>query len=120
MTENSVPKPRTVLLTGALGNIGRILREPLAARYGDLRSTDLRAPGALVTGEQFVEGTLADPQFARGVTQGVDTVVHMAGTSEEDDWAPALANNMSSVVRSEEHTSELRSLMRHSSAVYCL
>src|SRR3546814_2152802 len=92
MTENSVPKPRTVLLTGALGNIGRILREPLAARYGDLRSTDLRAPGALVTGEQFVEGTLADPQFARGVTQG----------------------------RSEEHTSELQSLVRISYAVFCL
>src|SRR3546814_136032 len=97
MTENSAPRPRTVLLTGALGNIGRILREPLAARYGSLRSTDLRAPGALVTGEQFIEGTLADPQFARSVTQGVDTVVHMAGTSEEDDWAPVLANYVSSV-----------------------
>src|SRR3546814_8155827 len=117
MTENSAPRPRTVLLTGALGNIGRILREPLAARYGSLRSTDLRAPGALVTGEQFVEGTLADPQFARSVTQGVDTVVHMAGTSEEDDWAPVLANNVS---RSEEHTSELQSLMRISYAVFCL
>src|SRR3546814_8074160 len=52
-----------------------------------------------------------------------DQPTQAAGLSHDDDWASALAEQTAAQgtgTRSEEHTSELQSLMRISYAVFCL
>ncbi|GAA1424209.1 NAD(P)-dependent oxidoreductase [Streptomyces thermospinosisporus] len=83
--------PRTVLLTGAAGQIGTMMRE-LLPRYGyDLRLFDLRpvdgAPEAIVAG-------LADRDAVREAVRGVDAVVHLAGIPVEASFEQILEANI--------------------------
>ena len=70
-------KPR-ILLTGAAGKVGRLLtpllRQTLALRLCDLNPMSLALPE-----DEVLQGDLADPDFARAATAGVDGVVHLAG-----------------------------------------
>ena len=69
---------KTILLTGAAGKVGRLVRPLLREKYA-LRLSDMAAIADVVPGEEFVQGDLADPGFARTVVTGVDGVVHLAG-----------------------------------------
>ena len=70
----------TVLLTGAAGRIGTMLRERLPALGWDLRLLD-RTPldGGLV-------GDVTDPASLDAAFDGVDAVVHLAGQPTEAPW----------------------------------
>ncbi|CAL9402468.1 NAD-dependent dehydratase [Streptomyces sp. DH-12] len=86
-----MPAPRTVLLTGAAGGLGTLMRE-LLPRYGyELRLFDLRpvdgAPDAIV-------GDLSDRDAVREAVRGADAVVHLAGISLEASFDKILKANI--------------------------
>lgn len=86
---------RTVLITGACGNLGSKLRQHLEGRY-DLRLLDLDPKGD----HAVVQADLAD-YHADWASQfrGVDTVVHLAATVRPDvDWPHVLGPNVDAVI----------------------
>lgn len=84
-----------ILITGAAGNIGAVLREGLRGRYPVVRVTDRAALGPAQPGEEVVDGLdLADLAGLEAAMKDVDAVVHLAGTPVEQPWEPILANNI--------------------------
>ncbi|GGQ96765.1 NAD-dependent epimerase/dehydratase family protein [Streptomyces asoensis] len=86
-----MPAPRTVLLTGAAGGLGTLMRDLLPAYGHELRLLDLRpvegAPDAIVA-------DLADRDAVREAVRGVDAIVHLAGISLEAPFEKILAANI--------------------------
>lgn len=73
--------PRTVLLTGAAGGVGTLMRELLPPYGYRLRLFDQRP----VDGEpDAITAELADTEALREAVDGVDAIVHLAGIS----WKP--------------------------------
>jgi nucleoside-diphosphate-sugar epimerase len=71
------------LVTGGAGFIGSHLAEELSRRGHNVRVADSLVTGKRtnldhVRGVEFLEGDLADPDFARQSVQGVDYVLHQA------------------------------------------
>ena len=84
-----------VALSGASGNVGRILREALPKRGVDLRSAGGSRPlSPLRDGEDVMHGDLRDPAVVDRLLQGVDVLVHMAGTSVERPLPEIIENNL--------------------------
>ncbi|MFF1487148.1 NAD-dependent epimerase/dehydratase family protein [Streptomyces sp. NPDC058319] len=86
-----MPAPRTVLLTGAAGGLGTLMRD-LLPRYGyTLRLFDMRpvegAPDA-------VTADLADRAALREAVRGVDAIIHLAGISLEAPFEKILRANI--------------------------
>jgi nucleoside-diphosphate-sugar epimerase len=74
---------RTILITGAAGNLGGLLADRLAGSEHDLRlmvhRTDVRDDLKRRPRTQVVRADLADPGSLGPAVAGVDTVVHFAG-----------------------------------------
>jgi uronate dehydrogenase len=87
------PLLKTLLLTGAAGEVGEHLRRELAGRYS-LRLTDVRPVGALSKGERFRKADLARWADVLRVSKGVDAVVHMGAYSVEGNWEQILQANI--------------------------
>jgi uronate dehydrogenase len=83
-----------VLLTGAAGAIGSVLREGLAGRYALLRVADVRPVAARGLGEEAVCCDITQPAAVSEAMRGVDCVVHLAGIPREDAWETILPNNI--------------------------
>ena len=83
--------PRTVLLTGAAGGVGTLMRELLPPYGYELRLLDVApvrdAPDAIVA-------DLADRAALREAVRGVDAIVHLAGISLEADFEKIMAANI--------------------------
>ncbi|MFI9148896.1 NAD-dependent epimerase/dehydratase family protein [Streptomyces sp. NPDC053367] len=86
-----MPAPRTVLLTGAAGGLGTLMRG-LLPEYGyDLRLLDLRP----VEGEpDAIVADLADQDAVREAVRGVDAIIHLAGISLEAPFEKILKANI--------------------------
>jgi uronate dehydrogenase len=84
-----------VALSGASGNIGQVLRPALLDRGVDLRSAGGRRPLApLRPGEDVCHGDLRDPAIVDRLLEGVDVLIHMAGTSVERPLPEVIENNL--------------------------
>jgi len=83
-----------VLITGASGRIGSVLREGLRGVYGDLRLTDLRPIADLAPGETFLTADLTDFDAMLRVVDGIDVIVHLGAVAAEDEWSRILSNNI--------------------------
>ncbi len=84
-----------VALSGAGGNVGRILRTELQKRGIDLRSAGGSRPlEPMHDGEDVMHGDLKDPAVVDRLLQGVDVLVHMAGTSVERPLPEIIQNNL--------------------------
>jgi len=82
----------TLLLTGAAGVLGRVLRAPLGRACRTLRLSDLAALGAVAPHEQDRPCDLADRAGMATLLQGVDAVAHFGGVAVESPFeriAPA-------------------------------
>jgi uronate dehydrogenase len=83
-----------LLLTGAAGGLGKMLRDPLKANCDTLRLSDRIDFGAAGAGEEVVLADLADADAVHAMVAGVDAIVHMGGISVEGPFAPILQANI--------------------------
>ena len=84
---------KTVLITGAAGDVGTHLRRELAAKYR-IRASDLRELKEKFKGQQFMRADIADFKAALRVTKGVDAIIHLGGYSVEGPWEGILSANI--------------------------
>jgi nucleoside-diphosphate-sugar epimerase len=83
-------RAKAVLVTGSAGRIGRAVCAELLARGHRVRGFD-RVSTRDVPGS--IEGDLAQPADLGRAMAGMDTVVHVAATPDEDDFLTALLPN---------------------------
>jgi uronate dehydrogenase len=83
---------KTVLITGAAGNIASALRGRLRQRYR-LRLTDIRPAADLAPSESFVAAELANIDAVAAAVREADAVIHLGGVPKEDSWDRILPSN---------------------------
>ncbi|GAB4042785.1 MAG: NAD(P)-dependent oxidoreductase [Rubrivivax sp.] len=88
-----------LLLTGAAGALGGMLRPRLKAYCEVLRLSDRAPLGEAAPGEELQVADLTAPGAAEAMVAGVDAIVHLGGISVEDEWERILASNIDGLVR---------------------
>jgi uronate dehydrogenase len=83
---------KTVLITGAAGDVGTHLSRELAGKY-KLRLSDKR-PLKPPKGQTFVKADVSKMADALRITKGVDAIVHLGGYSVEGPWPAILQANI--------------------------
>src|SRR3954468_19236317 len=84
-----------VALSGAGGQVGSMLRPRLLERGVSLRSGGgLQPLTPLSEAEEVTHGDLRDPAVVDRLLQGVDVLIHMAGTSVERPLPEIIENNL--------------------------
>ncbi len=84
---------RRILITGAMGRVGRALTSGLAETY-TLRLHDLK-PDMAPDGFDFAAADITSFEAVRPLMTDIDTVVHLAGNpSVEADWESILNANI--------------------------
>ena len=90
-----MPTPSPILLTGASGNLGRILASALAAEGWTLRLTDITPfPGPLPGTAQFTQADLVDAPAIAALAQGCGTILHFGGVSIDRPFHEVLGPNI--------------------------
>jgi nucleoside-diphosphate-sugar epimerase len=83
-------KSPTVLVTGSAGRIGQAAVRELRSRGHSVRGFDLAAtPGA----DEWIVGTTIDASAVARATEGIQTVIHLAATPDDDDFPTKLMPN---------------------------
>ncbi|MGW7820695.1 NAD-dependent epimerase/dehydratase family protein [Streptomyces puniciscabiei] len=86
-----MPAPRTVLLTGAAGGLGTLMRS-LLPEYGyTLRLFDMRP---IEDEPEAITADLSDTAALREAVRGVDAVLHLAGISLEAPFEKIVKSNI--------------------------
>ncbi|QCP53579.1 NAD(P)-dependent oxidoreductase [Trinickia violacea] len=90
---------KKIALSGAAGQLGSVLRQALLGRGVNLRSAAGTRPlEPLVDGEDVMHGDLRDPAVVDRLLEGVDVLIHMAGTSVERPLPEIIENNLRGLV----------------------
>lgn len=77
-----------ILITGAAGAIGRVLRAGLAGAYPVVRLSDIAPMDDAGPGEEVVPADLRDLAAMERAMADVDGVVHLGGVPVENPWEP--------------------------------
>ena len=83
---------KTILVTGAAGDVGTHLRRELAKKYR-IRASDLRSLKK-IGGETYARADVSKMADALRITKGVDAIVHLGGYSVEGPWEGILSANI--------------------------
>ncbi|MBO0776247.1 MAG: NAD(P)-dependent oxidoreductase, partial [Actinobacteria bacterium] len=83
----------TILITGAAGRIGSMLRPRLARPGRTLRLLDVAGLTA-GPGEEAVQASVTDLAAMTAACQGADAVIHLGAIAEEAPWDQILAVNI--------------------------
>ncbi len=83
-----------LLLTGAAGGLGSMLRERIKPWAEVIRLSDLHDMGPAREGEEIMCCDLADRDAVLKLTEGVDAVLHFGGISVEDRFEPIMQANI--------------------------
>jgi uronate dehydrogenase len=96
MPAASLPGQRfsRLLLTGAAGGLGTVLRPRLKSLCEALRLSDIAPLGAAAAGEELMQADLADKAAVIALLQGVQAVVHLGGVSTEHAFETVLPANI--------------------------
>jgi uronate dehydrogenase len=84
---------KTILITGASGDVGTHLRRELATKYR-IRASDLRTPKVKFKNQPFLRADISKFKDALRITKGVDAIVHLGGYSVEGPWEGILSANL--------------------------
>jgi uronate dehydrogenase len=85
---------KKIVLTGAAGNLGSHLREPLSKMCDTLLSTDIADDiGTLYDGESYVRADLAEMDQIGPLMDGADMVVHFGAFVDEGPFEKLLGPN---------------------------
>ncbi|HEX7386822.1 MAG TPA: NAD(P)-dependent oxidoreductase [Castellaniella sp.] len=90
-------KCERLLLTGAAGGLGRMLRETLKPMARILRLSDIQGLGEAQDGEEVVPCDLSDRQAVSELVRGCDAIVHMGGVSVERPFEEILEANIKGI-----------------------
>jgi uronate dehydrogenase len=94
----SAPRLQRLLLTGAAGGLGKVLRERLVPYAGVLRVSDIAALGeAKGEHEEVMPCDLADKAAVDALVAGCDAIVHLGGVSVERPFEEILEGNIKGV-----------------------
>ena len=83
-----------LLLTGAAGGLGRVLRPRLKRLCRVLRASDIAAMDPAGEGEEVVVAPLEDAAAMHALVEGVAAIVHLGGVSVEGPFQPILQANI--------------------------
>ena len=83
-----------ILVTGAAGYLGRLVRASLRGRVPHVRLTDIAPMDPAVGGEELYPCDLADAAGIARALEGVDAVVHLGASLNVDDWPQTLSINI--------------------------
>lgn len=93
--QNKTGKPfKRILLTGAAGGLGKVLRERIKPWADVVRLSDVADMGPAGPGEEIVQCDLADKQAVLALLEGVDAVLHFGGISTEKAFEPIMQANI--------------------------
>jgi uronate dehydrogenase len=95
-TQPASPKPfNRILLTGAAGGLGQILRETLQAHAEIVRASDI-SPMAPSRGQhdEVINCNLADKAAVAALVKDVDAIVHLGGISVERPFEEIMEANI--------------------------
>ena len=85
---------KKLVLTGAAGRLGSVLREPLSKLCDELISSDiLDAPETLFGNETFIKADLGNLDEIVALLEGADMVVHFGAIGDEAPFETLLAPN---------------------------
>ena len=84
----------TILITGAAGRIGTMLRPRLAQPGRVLRLLDVAPIQSSRADEEIVAGSVTDLSVMMKACEGVGAVIHLSGISTEAQWNQILAVNI--------------------------
>jgi NAD(P)-dependent dehydrogenase (short-subunit alcohol dehydrogenase family) len=82
-----------ILITGAAGLVGSMLRPRLARPGRTLRLLDV-APLTAGPGEEAIQASVTDLDAMTAACQGADAVIHLGGISGESSWSRILETNI--------------------------
>ncbi len=83
-----------LLLTGAAGGLGKVLRSRLKPFTSTLRVSDREPLGAAAPGEEVAQCDLADRAGVLDLVSGADAIVHFGGISVESPFDAILRSNI--------------------------
>jgi uronate dehydrogenase len=88
--------PERILITGAAGGIGTLLRPRLAKPDRVLRLLDIASLPPAADGErvELVTASVTDLPAMREASKNVDAVIHLGGVSQEGPWSEILEINI--------------------------
>jgi uronate dehydrogenase len=84
----------SILITGAAGKIGNVLRKGMRGSYLLIRLLDIAPLGTAEAGEEILVTDIRDIVPLEKAMTGIDCVVHLAGASEEAEWEKVLPLNI--------------------------
>ena len=90
----TLPSHHTLLMTGAAGGLGQVMRERLKANCKVLRLSDVSPMAPAQAGEEVVQADLADAEAVKSLVAGCQAIVHFGGVSTEQPWGPILQANI--------------------------
>jgi uronate dehydrogenase len=85
---------KRLLLTGAAGGLGKILRERIKPWADVVRLSDISDMGAAQEGEEIVQCDLSDKAAVLKLLEGVDAVLHFGGISTENTFEAIMYANI--------------------------
>lgn len=94
MTE---PRLKRLLITGAAGALGKVLRQNLKPDARVLRLSDIAPMADACEGEEVYPCNLADKAAVDTLVQGCDAIVHLGGVSVERPFEEILEANIKGV-----------------------
>ena len=87
-------KDRVILITGAAGGMGKLLRPRLARPGRVLRLLDVAEIPRGDDGAEIVRESITDPEAMEAACADVDVLLHLGGLSTEHGWAKILETNI--------------------------
>lgn len=85
---------KRLLITGAAGGLGSVMRQRLASRAEILRLSDIGDMGEAAPNEEIVHCDLGDAAAVDALVKDCDAILHLGGVSVERPWNQILNGNI--------------------------